>query len=62
MAPSMSPLKTSSHTVPMPKVRPSPQVKSETLILLTAILLLAAGAVRVSDSVHSRFDSIAARI
>ena len=44
MAPSITPLKTSSQTVPMPKVRPSPQVKSETLILLTAISLLAAGA------------------
>ena len=55
MAPSITPLKTSSQTVPMPKVRPSPQVRSETLILLTAIWLLAAGAVRVSDSVQSRF-------
>ena len=56
MAPSIRPLKTSSHTVPMPNVRPSPQVKSETLILLTAIALLAAGAAPVSDSVQSRFD------
>jgi hypothetical protein len=35
---------------------------SETLVLLTAIPLLAAGAVFVSDSVHSRLDSIALRI
>ena len=30
--------------------------------MLTAIWLPAAGATRVSDSVHSRFDSMAARI
>ena len=62
MAPSINPLKASSQTVPMPNVRPSPQVRSETLMLLTAIWLLAAGAVRVSDSVQSRFASMAARI
>ncbi len=45
----MIPLKRSSQTVPMPKVRPRPQVKNETLMLFTAIPLLAAGAVLVSD-------------
>ena len=38
---------------------PSAQVKSETLILLVAIWPPAAGAVRVSDSVQSRFCSMA---
>ena len=62
MAPSIIPFKTSSQTVPTPKVRPSAQVMSETLMLLTAIPLLTAGAVFVSDSVHSRFDSMAFRM
>ncbi len=62
IAPSMMPLNMSIQTVPKPRVRPRPQVKSETPMLLVAIRLLAIGAMLVSELVQSFFDWMAARI